>query len=370
MEQNDKLTSLIRCFWQVTEISFSRWFAAACIIILSILTRRLLARGVITLVKKFSDTKSPLKEQLLLSLLKPISFTIVIFGFYLAGAALALPPNLNNFFSNVLNSLITFTFFWGVYCLVEPLAARAVDSNIFRSKLSQEMYDVIFRLVKVFIGVLTLMAILEIWNVNVFAFVASIGLLGMAVALAAQNTLKNLFGSITILMDHAIKKGDWVKTSDVEGIVESIGFRATVIRQSDKALVTVPNAKLADAALINFSKMPYRLIRLHLGLGYETTATQLQKITERIRDYVFTHADLETDAKKVPTVIRVDEFNTQSIDILCHFFTKTTNWVEYTAVKEQCLLDMMKIVEAEGASLAVPSFYGENIPGRHSIASK
>lgn len=363
MEQNDRITTLLNCLWQVKDISISRWLVAGVFIVLSILMRRLLARGVILLVKKFSDAKTPLKDELLLSLLQPISFTIVIFGFYFAGVALAFPPDLNTFFNKVINSLITFTFFWGIYCLVEPIAGRAREAGFIKTKLSEELYFVIFRLAKVLIGVLALMTILELWNVNVFAFIASLGLLGMAVALAAQNTLKNLFGTMTILMDHSIKKGDWIKTPDVEGVVENIGFRATVIRQSDKALVTVPNAKLADAAMINFSKMPYRLIRFHLGLSYDTTADQLARITQRLRDYLFANPALETNPQNVHTVVRVDDLNTSSINILCSFFTKTTQWVEYMTVKEQCLIEMMRIIEAEGANLAIPTFYGEPLIG-------
>lgn len=353
------MNSLLQCLKQVADIRVTAWIIAAAFIFSSILMRRLLAQGVIILVKRFSNTKTPLRDQLLLSLLKPISFTIVIFGFYLAGVALSFPPDLKEFYNKVLNSLITFTFFWGFYCLLDPLANSATQSKIFKSKLTEEMYFIIFRLLKILIGILGLMTILELWNINVFAFVASLGLLGMAVALAAQNTLKNIFGTLTILTDHSIKKGDWIKTPDVEGIVENIGFRATLVRQSDKSLITVPNAKLADAALINFSRMPYRLVRFQLSLSYNVTVSQLKKITEQIRDYLSNHPDLETNSEKVPTVVCIDALSSSSIDILCHFFTKTVHWVEYVKVKEQCLLDIMKLIEEEGATLELPTIYSE-----------
>jgi MscS family membrane protein len=362
MDSGDKVKSLLQCLGQVADISIASWLIAALFIFASILMRTLLARGVIILVKRFSSAKTPLRDQLLLSLLKPISFTIVIFGFYLAGVALSFPPDLNAFYNKVLNSLITFTIFWGFYCLMDPLAMRAKQSHIFKSKLSEEMYFIIFRLLKILISILGLMTILELWNVNVFAFIASLGLLGMAVALAAQNTLKNIFGTLTILMDHSIKKGDWIKTPEVEGIVENIGFRATLVRQSDKSLITVPNAKLADAALINFSRMPYRLVRFELSLSYDVTVAQLKKITKRIRDYLFKHPDLETNPEKVPTVVCINELSSSSIDILCHFFTKTVHWIEYTKVKEQCLLDILKLIEAEGATLALPMLYSDLVP--------
>jgi MscS family membrane protein len=359
MEPKDKFASILECIWQVTDISLTKWIIAISFVIVSIVLRTFLARGVVVLVKRLSANKTPLRDQLLLSLLKPISFTIVIFGFYLAGVALSFPPDLREFYNKVLNSLITFTFFWGIYCLLDPVATSAKKSNIFNSKLSEEMYFIIFRLLKLLIGVLGLMTLLELWNINVFAFVASLGLLGMAVALAAQSTLKNLFGTLTIITDHAVKKGDWIKTPDVEGIVENIGFRATAIRQSDKSLITVPNAKLAEAALINFSKMPFRLVRFKLALSYDATVAQLQKITKRIHEYLLKNKDLETNSDKVSTVVRIDELSHSSIDILCHFFTKTLEWNEYTRVKEQCLMDIMRIIEEEGATLSLPTYYTE-----------
>jgi MscS family membrane protein len=359
MDPKDKVASVLECIWEMGDISFTKWVVAVSLIISSIILRRFLARGVVFLVKRLSTKETPLRDQLLLSLLKPISFIIVIFGFYLAGVALSFPPDLKAFYNKVLNSLITFTFFWGIYCLLDPLAGSAKKSKIFNSKLSEEMYFVIFRLLKILIGILGLMTLLELWNINVFAFVASLGLLGMAVALAAQSTLKNLFGTLTIITDHAVKKGDWIKTPDVEGIVENIGFRATVVRQTDKSLITVPNAKLAEAALINFSKMPYRLVRFKLSLSYDATVAQLQKITERIRAYLFEHPELETASNKVPTVVRIDDLGHSSIDILCHFFTKTIEWTEYAKIKEQCLLDIMRIVESEGATLSLPTLNSE-----------
>lgn len=359
MDPKNTIAPVLHCLREMTNISITRWMIAVILIFTSVLMRRVLARCVITLIRRLSAQETPLRDQIFLSLLKPISFTIVIVGFYFAGVVLALPWDLREFFNTVLNSLIIYTFFWGLYCLLDPIANNAKGSAIFNSKLSEEMYFIIFRLIKTLIAIIGLMTLLELWNVNVFAFVASLGLIGMAVALAAQNTLKNLFGTLTILMDHSIKKGDWIKTPDVEGTVENIGFRATAIRQGDKSLMTVPNAKLADAALINFTKMPYRLVRFQLSLSYGVTVAQLQKITEKVRHYLFHHAQLETDPAKVPTVVQIDNLGPSSIDMLCHFFTKTTNWVEYTQVKEKCLLDILKIIEKEGATLALPTIYAE-----------
>lgn len=359
MDSGNKVQSLLHCLWQMSDVSLASWLIAAGLIFISIVMRRLLTRGVILLVKRFSAKETPLRDHLLLSLSKPISFTIVIFGFYLAGVILSFPADLKDFYNKVLNTLITFTFFWGFYSLLDPFADHAMRSKISKSKLSEEMYFIVLRLIKMLIGVLGLMTILELWNINVFAFVASLGLLGMAVALAAQNTLKNIFGTMTILMDHSIKKGDWIKTPDVEGNVENIGFRATVVRQSDKSLITVPNAKLADAALINFSRRPYRLVHLQLHLDYDVTVAQLKKITKRIQDYIFKHPDLETNPEKVHTVVCVNELSSTSIEILCHFFTKTVSWVEYTKVKEQCLLDILQLIEDEGATLALSTLYSE-----------
>ena len=118
-------------------------------------------------------------------------------------------------------------------------------------------------------------SVFQEWGFNVAAILGSLGLVGMAVALGAQDLIKNMFAGLTIFLDRIFEKGNWIKSPDVEGTFEEIGFRATKIRRFDKALVTIPNSKLAGEALINFSRIIQRRIYWSIGVEYRTTKDQL-----------------------------------------------------------------------------------------------
>jgi len=211
---------------------------------------------------------------------------------------------------------------------------------------------------------LGLAAVFQEWGFNVAAVLGSLGLVGMAVALGAQDLIKNMFAGLTIFLDRIFEKGNWIRTPDVDGIVEDIGFRATKVRQFDKALVNIPNSKLASEALINFSRMTQRRIYWTIGLEYRTTHDQLRGIIREISEYLHGNADFETDSSKAKTFVFVDSFGASSIDIMLYCFTKTTNWGTWLAIKEKLAYKIKEIVEQHEASFAFPStsLYVETLP--------
>jgi len=173
-----------------------------------------------------------------------------------------------------------------------------------------------------------------------------------------------MFAGLTIFLDRMFEKGNWIKSSDVEGTVEEIGFRATKIRRFDKALVTIPNSKLASEALINYSRMTQRRIYWSIGVEYRTTKDQLRDIIHDIADYVHTNPDFETNPEKTKTFVYLDSFGSSSIDLMLYCFTKTIEWGEWLAVKERLAYTIKDIVERHGASFAFPStsLYVETLP--------
>ena len=160
------------------------------------------------------------------------------------------------------------------------------------------------------------------------------------------------------------EKGNWIRTPDVDGIVEDIGFRATKIRQFDKALVTIPNSRLAGEALVNFSRRTNRRIYWTIGVEYRTTRDQLRLIVQDILEYLKSHQDFETDPARTKTFVFVDAFDASSINIMLYCFTKTTDWGEWLACKERLAYKVKDIVEGHGAAFAFPStsLYVETLP--------
>jgi MscS family membrane protein len=196
--------------------------------------------------------------------------------------------------------------------------------------------------------------------VQITPFLASLGLVGMAFALAAKDTTSNFFGSIVLFADKPFRIGDWIQTPEVEGTIEEIGVRSTRVRTFAQALVAVPNGQLADSAILNWSEMGKRRIKMTLGVPYSTTSTQLRQILKEIRELLKNDADVD----KKTIFVYFTEFQDSALGIFCYFFTKTTDWGHYMEVRERLNLDIMEIVEKNGSSFAFPSqsLYIESIP--------
>lgn len=337
--------------------NFIQVCAAAGIIFLSLVLRKFLSRKILEYVQSVSKHDHPtFHERFLKTLTQPLSFVFVMLGIYFSLRLFVLPPDLKATLSTSFQAVGTFILFWVIYRLIEPSSFLFYSfSKAFDTDLTEELKSFIVTILKTLVVIVGFLSILQTFGINVAAFLAGLGLVGMAVAFAAQDTIKNLFGSLMIFTDRTFRKGDWIKTPDVEGTVEDIGLRSTVIRQFDKAIVIIPNARLMGAAITNFSRMTQRRITWRFGLTYETSSQQLESIVKNIRQWLEENPDIESDPQKVTTLIHVDQFNTSSIDIFCYFFTKTTNWAQFMAIKEQSILAFKKIIEEEGASFAYPS---------------
>lgn len=331
---------------EIFDISFVKLGIIGTLLTIGIFARKLFTKGVLYLIKRFSGQLHPsIKEQYLVVLMKPISLIFVIGAFYIAGVVAELPPKFATFFHNLMQTLITFAIFWGIFSVVMVL--NKISKNRRHQKMNDEIKDFFARIIEILIIVVGIIAVMQIWGIDVGAFLAGLGILGMAIGFAAQDTIKNFFGCIALLMDKTFQKGHWIKTSLVEGYIENIGFRTTAIRQIDKALVHIPNAKLADDAVINFTKMTHRRVKWSLDLSYNTSTESLERITQRVRTYLENHPGVESDPKKATTIVNYDDFTSTAIVLLCSFFTKPTASTDYMNVKEECLLAIKRIVEEE-----------------------
>ena len=187
-------------------------------------------------------------------------------------------------------------------------------------------------------------------GVSVQGLVAGLGLGGLAVSLAAKDLLANLFGGLAIVTEKHFTIGDWIETPTVEGTVEGITFRSTLVRTFDQALVTVPNSILANEAIKNWSKMGKRRITYHLGISPFTPREKIQRAVQRIREMLQNHPDIHPQT----IFVYFERFGESSLDLFLYFFTKTTVWGEYLQV-EDCNLKILQILEEEGIELAFPA---------------
>lgn len=337
------------------------------VLLVAVLLRGLFTRMVLGSVQRLTKrTESTLDDDLLNALRQPLRFVFVILGLYMATQIAPFPPEVDAFLTRLVRSLIAFTIFWTLYRLVRPMSflIDTLTSAIGRRSLGATLKDFIGKLARFVIACVGVVAVLEEWDFNVGAVLGGLGLIGMAVAFGAQNLIANLFAGVSIFLDNIFEKGNWIKSGDVEGTVEEIGFRTTKIRRFDKALTTIPNAKLAGDAVVNFSRMTNRRIYWKIGVEYRTTEPQLREIVNGIKEYVTNSEDFETDPARVTTLIHVDSFNDSSIDIILYCFTKTTVWTEWMRIKEELALGVKEIVEGAGTGFAFPSssIYVETLP--------
>ena len=161
---------------------------------------------------------------------------------------------------------------------------------------------------------------------------------------------------ILILTEKRFVPGEWIRVDGVvEGTVEKINFRSTLVRRFDKGPVYVPNADLADNAVVNFTRMTHRRIKWLIGVEYKTTTEQLKYIRDHVLEYILNHPEF-AEPPEVATFMRVDSFGPSSIDFLLYCFTKTTNWGEWLRLKEELAFEVKRVVEeGAGTAFAFPS---------------
>ena len=220
---------------------------------------------------------------------------------------------------------------------------------------SKDLINWIIKAIKVLIFILGAAAVLELWGIKIGPIIAGLGLFGVAVALGAQDLFKNLISGILVLVERRFQVGDWIYVEGViEGTVESIGFRSTVVRRFDKSLATIPNFQFAENAVINNTQTTNRRINWMIGLEYRTTSEQLKNIKKEIEDYIKKSEDF-VKSKDTLLSVKIDQFAASSIDIRLICFTKTRQFQEWLNVKDTLALEIKNIVEKNKASFAFPS---------------
>ena len=350
--------------WNIT-ISYEM-ILASVIFLFAILLRKLFARVVLKQLKNVvKKTQTKVDDEVFNALETPLKFIFIVLAFYIITVVLNLTADLNEFFIQLFRSLVVFTIFWSIYRCIEPFSFILNSiTDAFGAELTHALKNLFVKGFKIFVLLMGLTAFLNEWGINILALLASLSIAGAAIAFAAKDSLANIFASLTIIFDNIFKQGDWIMTPEVEGTVEEVGSRATKIRTFSKAVVTIPNATLANSAVINWSRMTCRRIKMRIGLEYRTSPKQVTSIIQRIKDYLQNNPDIETDSSKATMLVHLVEFNESSIDILVYYFTKTTSWLNWMQIKEQNLLKFMEIIEEEGASFAFPSqqIYVEKLP--------
>ncbi len=315
--------------------------------------RRLFARFIISKLNKIVKRTSNKIDNTVVEVIEgPLKFLPIVLGFFIATSYIDLSPEIQNFVDLFNRTLITIFIFWLLHQLVIPFSY--IIRN-FEDKISKPLVNWTLKGLEIIIIVLGIVAVLELWGIKVGPVIAGLGLFGVAVALGAQDLFKNLISGIMILMEKRFTIGDVILVSnEVEGIVEQIGFRSTLVRRFDSTPVMIPNYKFAEQSVTNYSRRHHRRIRWLIGLEYKTSINQLKKIRDEITKLISKNDDFAKNENS-GFFVRIDSFSDSSIDMLVQVFTVTNDWSEFLRIKEDLAVSLIEIVESNNAGFAFPS---------------
>ena len=355
METFNSFTDLFLDVWNngVFGINATDIIVSLLIFLLFYLLRRLIARFILNRLSRIvSKTSNQIDDAVIEVLDGPLKFLPVVLGFFIASSYLDVSDNNQDFLDLLNRSLITIFIFWLLHQLIIPFSF--VIKN-FESKISKPLVDWTLKGLKILVIVLGSVAILELWGIRVGPVIAGLGLFGVAVALGAQDLFKNLISGIMILMEKRFTVGDVILVSgEVEGVVEQIGFRSTLVRRFDSTPVMVPNYKFAEQSVTNYTRRHHRRIRWLIGLEYRTSIDQLKNIRDEINNLIEKDDNFAKN-QNASFYVRIDSFSDSSIDMLVQTFTVTNEWAEFLKIKENLAVKIIEIVENNEAGFAFPS---------------
>lgn len=323
------------------------------ILLLFLLIRKVFITYIYKTILKLSR-KSPTEffTQIFLAFEKPLQWLFVVVGVYIAVDYFPYVSQQNELFKHIIQSSIIILIAWGLSNLTSatPMLFSKVNrrGNIY---LDDILIPFISRGLRFVIFAIAISMVAEVFGYKISGFVAGLGLGGLAFALAAQDALANFFGGIVIITERPFSIDDWIETPTVEGIVEDITFRSTKVRTFSQALVTVPNATLANESITNWSKMGKREVTFNLRLTYDTPAKRVKEVVDEIEDLLKSHPGVHQET----IFVTFDQYIEDGLEIFLYFFTKTTDWGEYLRVREDINLRILEILDQKQISIAIPS---------------
>ncbi len=328
-----------------------RWLVCFAILFVTVLVRRLLTRVLLRQLRKFFGPGKGMDQRVFDALITPVAAFLMVCGIFTALAVLKL-----NAYGEWLverGSRVAFTavILWGFMA-----AGAAMLDHMERSARSKGLgigafMPLLKKTLGVIFGILAILLIAASLGAHVETFLAGLGIGGLAVALAAQDALSNMFGSVVVMIDQPFQVGDSVKIAGNEGTVEDIGLRSTRLRTGARTLIVIPNKTVATEAITNYSRMPQRRVDQQIGLTYATTPAQMQQILADLRALLL--ADPGVDRQLV--AVNFIDYGDSSLDIQIVYFTKDPDWLGNLAVRERVNLKIMEAVTARGLEFAFPT---------------
>ena len=305
------------------------------------------------IIKIFKIKSKKAKEIKESAFFKPLKVFFIILGIYLAIVFLKVPLQINEQVMDIVTKAFKIISVIEIAVgLANSFTSKTILGKKLRKSLSQKMDDTVFEFVlkvtRVFIYIVAIFLVLAILEINLTGLIAGLGLGGVIVTLAAQDTAKNLFGGVVIFIDKPFVVGDWIEMDNYEGTIEDITFRTTRIRTFENALVNIPNAIIADASVTNWSKMEKRRYKTNLCVELDTPLEKLELLKARIEKMLQERESVYDDS----IIVRFDQITDNGINILIYTYTNSVSYASYLKEVEDINMKIMKILREENIELA------------------
>lgn len=336
----------------LAEIPIPRMIAAILVICVTMVSRRLLNRFVLKRLQRLAARQSwEYTEHLIEAIRRPLLAFFFIFGFYTALRLVGL-SEYSEFIHQAFRVSVAVVVIWLLYRLSDFLtftfSKRWAGQDVL---LERQFVPLLRKSLKTFVVLIGVLVVAQNLGYSITSVLTGLGIGGLAVALAAQETLANFFASIMLLTDMPFRVGDVVKFNSTEGSIEQIGFRSTRMRTASKSMVSVPNKIFMNAPIENFTQRDRRRINVNLGLTYDAGPEKVERYVNLLRGVLSSHPGLHAAEQ----LVFFNEMRESSLNVMVECYTLTTSWTEYLTIQQELQLTFMRIAAEEGIEFAFPS---------------
>ncbi len=347
-------------------LGFYSWQLIALVIffLFLVVTYYILSR-VLNFILKYSTKRLSFLQEKGVKLIKKVDGYIVLAFLSIMTEyilpTLRLPIKFSFFLLDLNEILLTIFIMLTMLTLVNILKAylKNVTAET-ETKLDEQLLPIVIKMLKIIIVAVAVFHVLHLLKVNVTTLIAGISIGGLALALAAQDTVKNLIGSMMIFFDKPFQIGDYIITDNHEGSVVEVGFRSTRIKKVDTSIISIPNGSLVNGALTNLGVRNLRILNMTLGLMYNSSAENIASYISDLKEYVDDHSRIFPENK----YIHLRDLGASSIDIMFRVYIDTKDYADELTVKEEILFNVIRLAEKNNVSFAFPSssVYIEQMP--------
>jgi MscS family membrane protein len=300
---------------------------------------------------------------------EPISLVAIIIFWIVFLPMLMLPIKVGYYISMFFNAsypLIITVIAFRLSDLVADIFERFASKTA--TTVDDHMVPLVRKTLKIIVGVLGIIYFFENIGISITPLLAGVSIGGLAFALAAQDTVKNLFGSLTIFTDQPFEVGDWIVFSGTEGTVEQVGIRSTRVRTFYNSLISIPNGKLADSLIDNMGKREFRRYNTKLTITYDTPPELIDVFVEGLKTIVLNHPKTRKDYFQ----IHLNGFGASSLEILFYIFFEVADWTEELEARHQIISEILQLAAELNVRFAFPTetHFIEEFPGNGSLTPK